>query len=72
MSKWMDRYRGYTHPGLLSSWPCRGLWRRLCCSRDWHLWDEVLSSYGGDPDRRHYLSCDACDESVDMGCVNCE
>jgi len=31
------------------------LWRKINCSRNWHLFDEVFDS-----EYEHYLSCDAC------------
>ena len=72
MSEWMDRYRGYSYFCLLDSKLAHFVWRRLFCPTGWHLWDEVLSSHGSDPDRGHYLYCDACGETMDVGCVNCE
>lgn len=45
----------YTYPSILDNRLSHWLWKRLCCPRGWHLWDEVLSELG------HRLSCDACD-----------
>lgn len=54
----MSEYQGYTH-----YWPLKllWLWRLLFCRREWHLWDEVES------DCDHYLSCDACGKTVQIG-----
>lgn len=48
----MNCYQGYSYPALLSAFI--PVWKRLLCSRGWHLWDEVWSV------REHYLQCDAC------------
>jgi len=58
----MAKYRGITYPSLLSFKPVLWLWKRFCCPRKWHLFDEVSSYRGGDP--VHYLNCDACALSV--------
>lgn len=37
------------------------LWKKTCCKRGWHLFDEVVSFGSTEP---HYLSCDACNLMV--------
>ena len=44
-------YHGITHH--IPMW-LLGLWRRVCCQRGWHAFDEVMTL------ERHYLYCDAC------------
>jgi hypothetical protein len=51
------RYIGYTYPSILDNRLAHWLWRKVCCPRYWHLWDEVLSDI-------HVLYCDACGEEV--------
>ena len=52
------KYYGITYPSIFTKKPIKWLWRKFCCKRQWHLWDEVKS----DPD--HYLVCDACQLEV--------
>lgn len=66
MSEWMASYSNYRYWSLLDNRLAHFLWRKLFCRMDWHLWDEVLSGSSNDPQRRHYLFCDACDETVDI------
>ena len=40
----------------------RWLWRRYCCPRDWHTFDECESWATVPPD--HSLYCDACGLTV--------
>ena len=63
---WMRSYRNYSYHGLLDNPLAHFIWRKLFCRIRWHLWDEVLSSSSNDPQRRHYLFCDACNETVDI------
>lgn len=56
-------YHGITHP-VRGEW-LHWLWRRLCCSREWHLFDEVSSSDGG-----WSLDCDACGLVVNIESVD--
>ncbi len=65
-NEWMSSYRAYSYWGLLDNSLAHYLWRGLFCPMGWHLWDEVLSSTADDPQRRHYLFCDACDETLDI------
>lgn len=65
-NEWMRSYRNYSYHGLLDNPLAHFIWRKLFCRIRWHLWDEVLSSTAADPQRRHYLFCDACDETVDI------
>lgn len=51
------RYRGLTHP--VPAWALI-TWRWLMCWRGMHAFDEVCSD-------KHYLSCDACGITVDIG-----
>ena len=48
----MSSYRGITYPGLLGY--VLPMWRRMCCPREWHLFDELWTGTG------HALVCDAC------------
>ena len=47
-------YQGYTYPAVLDNRLAHWLWKRLCCPRHWHLWDEVWSGFD------HVMYCDAC------------
>ena len=61
--RWKEIFNGnatmYTYPGVFGNRLGRLIWRTLFCPRGWHLWDEVLSGVN----ERHYLTCDACQES---------
>lgn len=50
----MERMVGHSYPRWIQNSACWWIWRKLCCSCGWHLWDEVVTL------DRHYLSCDAC------------
>ena len=50
----MIGYHGYSYPSVFDNSLAHWLWKRLCCPRGWHLWDEVVSHDA------HYLYCDAC------------
>lgn len=54
----------YTYPRLLQNKVVWALWKRICCPRGWHLWDEVLSFTG--PGGNNYLHCDACGAAVNV------
>ena len=54
------RWMGVTYPSVLGYPVILALWRRICCPRGWHLFDEV------DSHDFHYLYCDACDLRVDF------
>lgn len=58
-------YRGMSYPGILLrfDWQQR-LWKRLFCSREIHLFDEVWST------GEHYLSCDSCALVVHIGRIS--
>jgi len=65
-------YRGMTYPPFFwFEWQYR-LWSWLCCKRGWHLWDEVVSHSGDGPHNGawHYLSCDACNLSLNIDSVD--
>ncbi len=51
-------WRGVTYPSILQYRPFWWLWKRLFCPREWHLFDESMSS------EDHCLYCDACGLSV--------
>lgn len=60
----MSKYYGITHGKPTWGWYL-ALHRRLYCSRNIHMFDEVWTV--GDPeDFTHYLSCDACDLMVEI------
>ncbi len=65
-NKWMRSYHNYRYCFLLDNKLAHFIWLKVFCPNGWHLWDEVLSSHSTDPERRHYLFCDACDETVDI------
>lgn len=48
------KYHEISYPKFLWFDSVRNIWKRVFCSRGWHLFDEVGS---GD---EHYLWCDAC------------
>ena len=50
-----DECNCYSYPPIFDNRFSHWLWKRLCCPRGWHLWDEVLSELG------HCLYCDACE-----------
>jgi len=43
-----------TYPSFLDNRLCHWLWKKLCCPRGWHLFDECQSLDD------HMLNCDAC------------
>ena len=53
-------YRGYSYPGILDNCFVHWIWKRLFCTRGWHLWDECKCY------KEHYLYCDCCDETVEI------
>ena len=62
------QYHGFTYPPFLCWRPVRWLWKKFCCPRNMHIFDECLSSSeGGVPS--HKLCCDACDLIVGIGVV---
>lgn len=56
-----DKYNEFSYPGFLAFDFVYFFWRKICCKRGWHLWDEVLSRDG---EGSHYLHCDACGQTV--------
>ena len=56
-----DRYEGLTH---LVPHRLLPLWQRVMCRRQWHAFDEVVSSTD------HCLSCDACGLSVGIAGID--
>lgn len=60
-------YRGISYPPVLGWRLVRWLWRRWCCPRDWHTFDEV-ESWGTSPPE-HSLYCDACGLTVYIECI---
>lgn len=64
------KYRGISYPPILCFKPILWLWKKLCCRRNWHLFDEVetLGSPASAPD--HYLVCDACDLVVNIHSID--
>ena len=60
------RYHGITYWPALPLWVL-GLWKRIMCRRNCHVFDEVVSS--GD---HHYLICDACQLVVNIASIEGE
>jgi hypothetical protein len=64
LSEQFKIYRGVHYPSSqYFDWPEWGyaFWRTYCCTREWHLFSEVLSSpISNDDNSNHYLVCDAC------------
>ena len=61
------KYHEYSYPPFLS-WGIFGwIWKRLCCRKGWHLWDEVLSN-GADTEDGwdSYMVCDVCEEDIQL------
>lgn len=56
----MSRYIGISYPRFLSFAPILWLWKRICCKRGWHLFDECESTDW------HHLVCDACDNTLPL------
>jgi hypothetical protein len=50
-----------TYPRILGNKLSWFMWKKLCCKRGWHLWDEVYVSK-----EEHYLFCDACEIRVEI------
>lgn len=67
-----DRYYGMSHLHL-PGWMVR-LWKRFMCGRGYHLFDEVATVVTEDEKQNgfmdHYLSCDACELSVEISRID--
>lgn len=71
-----DPFHGITHPPLFTlkifgRYPFLWLWKKICCSHRWHLFDEVLTSSLSAEERacglhEHNLYCDACGLTVNI------
>lgn len=48
-----SKYRGISYPRFLQFDWLLSIWKRLMCSKEYHLFNECLSM-------KHYLYCDAC------------
>jgi hypothetical protein len=56
----IKQYLGITYPHFLTYIP-KKVWKRFCCSRQFHLFDE---SYSSEDD--HRLVCDICQLMVEI------
>ena len=62
------KYYGLTYPPLLKKGLFGWMWKKFCCPRNMHLFDEVVTATeGGVPG--HYLNCDCCELVVEIGRV---
>ena len=59
------KYYGITYPAFLDFDLVRLAWKRVCCSREWHLFDEVINSSD-----ENYLGCDACELIVHINRID--
>ena len=57
------KYHGITYCPVLPLWAF-WVWKKIMCRRQYHLFDEVVSS--GD---HHYLICDACQLVVNIASI---
>jgi hypothetical protein len=55
-------YKGYGYPKFLQNEFMWKMWKKFCCKRGWHLWDEVYTTRKNKP--FSYLHCDACGETI--------
>lgn len=58
------KYHGITYPIFFCFKPFFWLWKRICCRRGWHLFDEVWST------DNHYLHCDVCELVVNIESID--
>ena len=54
----LTEFRGITYPSILWNRLSWWAWQRVCCPREWHLFDECQGI------EEHILYCDACGLSV--------
>lgn len=54
-----NTYQGFSYPKIFQNKLMWFIWKKLCCSKNHHLFDEVLND-----NKEHYLYCDACEKII--------